>query len=133
MRRDTDVDKITFPVSLKTIFYRPKKENTEREIKSYKAVVNEKTGDVLSIVSKDYRLVSNAEAIEYGMECYKKVFQVDNLVNFEIFNIVSSYRGTFCHVDIIDKNYSINIWQKELYIPYLRITNSYNRTRSLFI
>ena len=101
MRRDTDVDKITFPVSLKTIFYRPKKENTEREIKSYKAVVNEKTGDVLSIVSKDYRLVSNAEAIEYGMECYKKVFQVDNLVNFEIFNIVSSYRGTFCHVDII--------------------------------
>ena len=34
-------------------------------------------------------------------------------------------------LDMIHEGYEVNIWGKEVYVPFMRISNSYNRTRSL--
>lgn len=94
-------------------------------------IVNAKTGNPISIVSKEYRLVTNEEAIEFGKKCFKELFKTVNTDDLEIFNIIVPRTRSFCHIDLIHKNYEVNIGKQEIYLPYIRVTNSYNRTRAL--
>jgi len=100
-------------------------------VDKYHAIINLDNGDVLCVVTKDYKLITNEQAIEFGKECYKRIFNIGNTEDFEVFNVITSSTKTICHIDIIQKGYEVNIWKQEIYIPYIRITNSYNRTRAL--
>jgi hypothetical protein len=66
-----------------------------------------------------------------GKQIHSKLFPNLKEDCFEIFNIIAPDSKSFCHIDIIDKNYTLNIWKQELYVPFIRIHNSYNKSRSL--
>lgn len=124
---------LLFPVELRDIFYEKCDNNGSKKnaINDYKAVINTDTEYVFSVVSKDYQLVTNEEAIEYGKEAFKQLFDSVDIDELTIFNIITPYTKSFCHIDLIHREYKVNIGKKEVYLPFIRITNSYNRLKAL--
>lgn len=130
MARNTNISEILFPVECKPVYL----ENQRNPIHGFKAItgITPERGEVtFSVVSNNYELISNADALEMGKTIHKKLFPDATSNSFEIFNIISPDTKSFCQIDIIDKNYALNIWEKEVYLPFIRIQNSYNRTRIL--
>ncbi len=130
MSRETDLRKALFPVELQAIFQMVQ-DGPKVEMPRYKAVVNLDNYEVFSVVTQNYRLVTNGEAIELGKICFKQLFDTVNLDDMEIFNIIMPKTRSFCHIDVIHKKHVVNIWKEEVWVPYLRITNSYNRMKAL--
>ena len=100
-----------------------------------RVVINKKSGAPLGVVSSNYRLITNHEAIELGKQCCKELFGTDEAANIEIFKVDAPSTASYCHVDLVHKNYIMNLWDEkqksDVYIPYIRITNSYNTSRAL--
>ena len=65
------------------------------------------------------------------MRIFNQLFNTVNPSEMEVFNIFTSSKFSYCHIDIIHKTYSINIYDNEVYIPFIRATNSYNRNNKL--
>jgi hypothetical protein len=86
---------------------------------------------VFSVVTNGYRLVLNEEAIKLGEGCFKTVFSRGTAQGMEVFNITSPKTRSFCHVDFIHEGSSFEPWAGDKWVPFLRVTNSYNRTKPL--
>jgi len=130
MSRNTNINEILFPVECKQVYL----ENQRKQIPGYRAVIGKfKDGSesVFSIVSDNYQLITNEEAYEMGKEIHGRLFPNASSDSFEVFNVISSKTKGSCHIDIIDKNYTLNILKQEVYVPFVRIQNSYNRTMPL--
>ena len=130
MSRNTKIEEIQFPVELKPVYT---KGDDYSRLSNYSAVTGliggkEKT---FSIVSKDYTLILNDEAIALGKNIFGKIFPRSSPEEFTIFNVKYPSSRSFCNIDLINKNYTLNIWDEEVYIPFIRITNSYNKSRKL--
>ena len=118
------------PLSLRTnnLFHQ---ELDKLEVKDYKAVVDITMKRVLSMVSNDYSLVTNKLAIKWAKEIFKDVFGLKVDDQLMPFKVISSQRKTFCHIDLIHKEYEPFKIYQDSWLPYIRITNSYNKTYPL--
>ncbi len=130
--RNTNVHEILFRVGEEPVFVGTDK----KPVGKFKAIVgfpllDDYTREVYSIVSDDYQLVTNQDALDYAHEVYKQLFNTVNTDNFEVFHILYPKSKSYCHVDIIDKHHQVNVWKQEVYLPYIRMTNSYNKTFTL--
>jgi hypothetical protein len=102
-----------------------------RKIPNASVLVNLRNGQPVSIIHNGYKIISNDAALALGEECFKMVFETADVNDLEVFNILTPITKSYCHIDLIHKNYELNLWKKEVYLPYLRVTNSYNGTRAL--
>ena len=130
MARNTNINELLFPVSYQSIYL----ENQNKPISGFKAItrdVGKQSEATISIVSDNYMLITNQEALDMGRSIHQRLFPNATTNSFEVFNIIAPKTMSSCHIDIIDKNYSINIGKSETYLPFVRIQNSYNRTRPL--
>ncbi|MEI6554237.1 MAG: DUF932 domain-containing protein [Paludibacter sp.] len=130
MARNTNINKILFPVECKPIYL----ENQNNPIHGFKAVTGKFDNNsevIFSIVSDNYQLITNKEAYEMGKEIHGRLFPNATSDSFEVFNVITPKTNGSCHIDIIDKNYKLNLWAQEVYVPFVRIQNSYNRTLPL--
>ena len=130
MARNTNINEILFPVACKSVYLK----NQQNPIPGFKAItgtIQEKGEVTFSVVSNNYELITNEHALEMGRNIHKKLFPNATTNSFEVFNVIFPDTKSFCQIDIIDKNYALNIWEKEVYLPFVRIQNSYNRTRVL--
>lgn len=100
-------------------------------VPKYHAVVDIDRENVLCVVSKDYELVTNEDAIELGKKVFGHVFGVEALNDMEVFHVNVPRTRSFCHIDYWHKNDTFEPWQEDKWVPFLRVTNSYNRTRLL--
>ena len=73
MPRITRPEALFFPVVKRPIYTKQHKLGSDREIRvpNKLAVVNAEKGEVLGVVGKSYRLVTNREACAYARECAK--------------------------------------------------------------
>lgn len=99
-------------------------------IPGYKAIVESETKRPLSVVSNKYRLVTNKEAYELADYVVRAIFEGKTLDDFECFNILMPKTKGSCRIDlIIPNNYKELFGQGfERWLPFVRISNSYNRT-----
>jgi hypothetical protein len=97
---------------------------------THRAVINAKTGQHLGVVGSGYRLVTNGEALKFAHQCASELFGAAHR-NLEVFNVHTPPRPNFCRIDLIHKGYEVNVFQEEVYLPFLRLTNSYNASRAL--
>lgn len=127
--RDTNIQSVLFPVSLQSLFLY----NRNKPIQNFVAVVGkfDDKESIFSIVTKDYHLIKNEEALELGITAYQKLLDKTSKNDFEIFNVIYPKTRSSVIIDIIHKEFKVNILKKEVYVPYLRIINSYNRTKAL--
>jgi len=136
MARNTNLQEALFPVGFADVFIEGMTNEESFQpvnipVDKYQAIINQDNGDVLCVVTKDYKLITNEQALELGKECYKRIFNISDTKEFEVFNIITSSTKTICYIDVVKKGYEVNIWKQEVYLPYIRITNSYNKTRAL--
>lgn len=130
MSRNTDLNQILFPVALKPVYIKGKR---YKKLSNYSAVSGKFDGreNIFSVVSKDYTLILNEQALLLGKSIFGKIFPDSGVEDFNIFNITYPSTRSYCYIDLINRNYVLNVWDKEVYVPFIRITNSYNKLRKL--
>lgn len=123
---------IMFPVALVGLFtdrFVDESGNVKKlSVNEYKAVINMRTTEIYSVVSNDYYLLSNEEALELGKKVFVKLFPFVEKKDLMLLNVSFSKRLTFSFIDLIHKSVKFDVWEQETWLPFLRITNSYNRT-----
>lgn len=95
------------------------------------ALVDEQEGLTFTVVTDDYHLVTNRQAYELAAEALKTVFDFTSMDDMACLNVTMPKTRSFCHIDLIHKNSDFEPWEKDKWTPFIRITNSYNRTRRL--
>ena len=102
-------------------------------IRGFKAIVDIERENTLSVVSSKYRLVSNKEAYEMTDHVIQIIFENKTLRDFQCFNIYMPKTRGSCRMDLIMPNNFKKLFGKEMesWTPFIRISNSYNRTMTL--
>ena len=137
MARISKIEDIMFPVGLCPVYtnIRINGIKYQKDIPNSRVVVNKVSGKLLGVVSKNYKLITNQAALEMGKQCCADLFGSDAAGNIEVFNVNAPATGSYCHIDLLHRSYQMNLWdepdQSDIYIPYLRVTNSYNTSRAL--
>ncbi len=100
-----------------------------------KAVFDMGLKRVIATVSDDYQLVTHKEAITLGKKVFMELLGTDSEKDIEIFRVYAPWDGASCIIDLVHKTYSMNLYglsdKPEIYLPYMRITNSYNKRLKL--
>lgn len=127
-----DVKEAFFPVELRPVYMpSPKLAQGYHPLDRHFAVVDVEHDRAFSVVTDDYQLVTNQEAYERAAEVMQKVFQVTKLNDLECLNITMPQTRSFCHIDLIHGEADFSPFERDQWTAFLRITNSYNRTRKL--
>lgn len=130
MSRNTNIKEVLFPVAVRPVLYT--KGNMDLiESDHFIAIVNEENDYLFTIATTEYRLVTNHEAIELAQFCYKKIFDTVDLKEMIVFNVITPTTKSYCHIDFAHEKYYVNLLKSEVWIPFIRVTNSYNKTHAL--
>lgn len=114
-----------------TLFDAPNEKLFFGKVDRFQAVVDVERDYVFSVVANNYKLITNAEAVALGKECFKSVFSRTTADGMEVFNITMPKTRSFCHIDFVHQDSNFEPWEKDKWSPFLRVTNSYNRTKLL--
>lgn len=140
--RNTDIQTLLFPVETRPVYFRDAGKDlfghevtdptpTYRKVNRFVAVVDVERNYTFAVVADGYRLIKNEEALKLGAQCFLRVFSTPTADGMEVFNVIQPSTRSFCHVDYIFAGHSLEPWQGDKWWPYLRVTNSYNRTKPL--
>lgn len=134
-----DYNDLLFPVRTVPVFaeLRHADQPSLCPIPGQKAIVDCTNDRVISVVSSDYRLVSNRDALIYAHRCCEALFPDVPARAWRVRQAHAPESRGHCHMDImhasakLDFHWNAGGQQKDPYAPFVRVTNSYNRTRSL--
>ena len=130
-----NINDVLFPVELRPVFVENLKgdlfSNTFRPIHGFCAVIAVDNDYVFSVVAQNYKLVANEEAIRLGEICFEQIFTLINKKDMKLFNIIMPKTRSFCHVDFTYDKGIFSPFTADPWMPYIRITNSYNRMFAL--
>ncbi len=123
-----NVEEAFFPVSLRQAYY-PGNYGDKRPLSGYYVVYDEARDYPFTVVSRNYKLITNEDAYHMAQALARGVFNRD-LEEFRCYNIYMPKTFGSCRIDLIlpqSKFYPFGN-QKESWTPFIRISNSYNRT-----
>jgi hypothetical protein len=129
---ERDIQEAFFPVELRPVYVdRLDNSNDYRKLDRHFAVLDLERGHAFAVVTDDYKLITNQSAYTMAADAMKKVFEVTKLTDLACLNITMPKSRSFCHIDLIHRTSNFSPWEKDEWTAFLRITNSYNRTRRL--
>lgn len=139
MPRLTELDDLLFPVEEHPVFVSYSDESGEKrlQVPEKKAIVNRTTRRVLGVVSRDYRLVSNREALQMAHECCHAVFPETRPGDWQVSAVDAPSTAASCHIDLVHASAALDFafgpiaGQPQPFGPFIRVTNSYNGLRAL--
>ena len=139
MTRVTDVQHLLFDVRLVPVYAGTGTgaPGDLRRIPGKRAVLDLRSRRAISVVSKHYQLVSNAEALEHARLCCRMVFPELKPSEWRTDAAYAPKSRGHCHIDLAHRSRELRFdsvdadHRPEAYGPYIRVTNSYNRTRAL--
>lgn len=118
------INDITFPVVKRSV-YTTLDNGKYIRIPNKKVLINTVSKKPLSIIGNEYEIITNEEAIQYGKSCIKTLFKFKDEKEVDFFNISGPDTLSFCHIDLTSKRNEFTVFG-EKFIPFVRITNSYN-------
>ena len=118
-----------FPVEVRPAFWMDDRDR-HHYIPGQKVLVDAERGNPLAVVSERYHLITNEEAYRMADVIVRGVFNDRTLSNFECYNVMMPSTRSSCRMDFIIPQNQFSAFgdRKESYTPFLRISNSYNRT-----
>jgi len=139
MPRLNNLDDVLFPVAEHPVFVSIKTSAGEKRLSvpDKKGIVNAKSGRVLGIVSRGYRLVSNREALDMASECCRHVFPDTKDSEWEVKAADAPATGGHCFIDLVHNSTALDFnfvpakERPDVFGPFIRVTNSYNGLRAL--
>jgi hypothetical protein len=101
-----------------------------------KALINQHSGQVLGVVSRDYRVVTNQEAVNLAREACGIAFPGISPMEWEAKRASAPRTLSYAHIDLMHRTHVLNYWDNEIkkddpFTPFLRVTNSFNGARAL--
>lgn len=127
-----DLKDVLFPVEMRHVFVSPSyPSNSPISLPRHCAIVDAERDHVFAVVTNGYRLVTNKEALDLAAEIMGRVFKSMRMSDMRCFNITMPGSRSFCHIDLVHAQSSFEPWEKDKWSPFLRVTNSYNRTKKL--
>jgi hypothetical protein len=127
-----DPNEAFFPVEKREIYMTTNaRGNYYRRLERHFAIVDVENENPFAVVTNDYELITNKAAFDMATEAMKKVFHTTQIGDMDCLNITMPKTRSFCHIDLIHKTAEFSPWEKDRWTAFLRITNSYNRTRLL--
>lgn len=96
-----------------------------------KLIVDSETDTVLADVSSGYRMVRNEEACDLGKRIFGLVFGGDAARELRPFNLTMPKTRSFMHADFTAESLRFALGDGDGWLPFLRVTNSYNRTHQV--
>lgn len=127
-----DLETAFFPVELRGVFVeRGRGRNDFVRAPRHAAVVDVENEYVFALVTDGYRLVHNREAVDIGGEIMERVFLHVGMKDMKCFNMIMPETRSFCHIDLVYTGLGFEVFSGDSWTPFLRVTNSYNRTRRL--
>lgn len=131
----THLADVLFKVKLQDVYsdfqYPAAKSKSRVDTPDFRAIVNQSNGRIVSIVGKNYQLISNEEALEKGKQIFTKLYpwvKTDELIPYKV---ISPKSHASTHIDLIHESVDFKMWEQETWLPFLRISNSYNRSVAL--
>jgi len=112
-------------------------ENTRRiAIPGKKALINQHSGQILGVVSRDYRVVTNQEAVDLAREACGIAFPGISAVEWEAKRASAPRTLSYAHIDLMHRTHVLNYYDTAVgkddpFTPFLRVTNSFNGARAL--
>ncbi len=139
MPRLTNLNDVLFPVAEHPVFVSMSNGDGERRVSvpEKKAIVNMARNRVLGIVSRDYRLVSNQEALDWAYQCCRTVFPETQPAEWDVNATDAPSTGGHCIIDLKHNSTTLDFsfvpphQRPEAFGPFIRVTNSYNGLRAL--
>lgn len=129
---ERNLDEAFFPVELRPVYVdRPGHPGAVKRLDRHLAVLDMDRGYTFAVVTDGYELVTNKMAYEMSADAMRKVFRATKIEDLACLNITMPNSRSFCHIDLIHKNSNFSPWKNDTWTAFLRITNSYNRTRRL--
>jgi hypothetical protein len=101
-----------------------------------KALVNQHSGQVLGVVSRDYRVVTNQEAVDLAREACGIAFPGISAMEWEAKRASAPRTLSYAHIDLMHRTHVLNYYdtavgKNDPFTPFLRVTNSFNGARAL--
>jgi hypothetical protein len=101
-----------------------------------KALINQHSGQVLGVVSRDYRVVTNQEAVNLAREACGIAFPGISPMEWEAKRASAPRTLSYANIDLMHRTHVLNYWDTEIkkddpFTPFLRVTNSFNGARAL--
>jgi hypothetical protein len=101
-----------------------------------KALINKRSGQVLGVVSRDYRVVTNQEAVDIARDACGIAFPGVSPLEWEAKRVSTPRTLSYAHIDLMHRTHVLNYWDNEIqkddpFTPFLRVTNSFNGARAL--
>lgn len=129
---EKDIEEAFFPVALRPVLVElSDRPNEYKRLRRHFAVMDLERKYPFAVVTENYELVTNKMAYEMSAKAMEKVFQVTKLDDLACFNVTMPKTRSFCHIDLIHLSADFSPWENDTWTAFLRITNSYNRTRRL--
>ncbi len=134
-----DVDDLLFPIEECPVYAEQITHHGTRRInvRNKRALVNANTSSVLGVVSHNYQLVTNREALAMAYDCCNSLFPETSDSEWNVTSIQAPTTMSFCHIDLTHITTSLDFPLKlghrmiDSYGPFIRMTNSYNTARAL--
>ena len=108
-------------------------------IPNKKALINNDTQKVLSVVSGTYQVLHNRTALELAQKCCIVAFPTTAPANWKVFSVEAPLTRTHCRIDlrhhgkIAGYDWSFGIDEQDEFRPFIRVCNSYNRSYAFSI
>ena len=139
MTRLKELEEILFPVDEFPVFVSMPASSGTKSIRApgKKAIVNLKDDRVLGIVGQDYRVVSNTEALQMARKCCLSVFPETSWREWIVSGVDAPRTGGHCFIDLAHRTAKLDFsvvapeGRPEVFGPFIRVTNSYNKARAL--
>lgn len=134
VKKEPEIEDALFPVELKPVFVDTSADNfflNPQIIRDFQAVVDLDKKRIFAVVAQNYRLITNQEALQLGKVCFRQVFKLTNIEDMKLYNIIMPKTRSFCHIDYLHESAQFDAFKDDPWVPYIRITNSYNRMFAL--
>jgi Domain of unknown function (DUF932) len=139
MPRLNKLDEILFDVEEHPVFvdYADREGRRHLPVPEKKAIVARHNQRVLGIVNRDYRLVSNREALDMAFRCCRAAFPETKPAEWEVAGTDAPATASYCHIDLrhnstaLDFRFLPAAERPEVFGPFIRVSNSYNGMRAL--
>ena len=124
---------VMFPVRRVDVFAETEPGKRDR-IPGKKALVNDDTCRVLSVVSNRYQVLHNGTALELARKCCIAAFPNTAPANWNVFSVEAPLTGGHCRIDLKHEgtiggyDWSFPKNEQDKFAPFIRVSNSYNRT-----
>ena len=137
--RSNQLDDVLFAVEERPVFV-PTRDGSgdhQRAVPGKKAIVDIVSERVLGIVGRDYRLVTNQQALEWAYACCESVFPETVRAEWDVSATDGPATGGHCRIDLVHRTARLDFGdvrpgqRPDAFGPFIRVTNSYNGLRAL--